>query len=143
MRFSQNQGIEISNEVRILLERAIEREKTQNRLALKMSIPAQNIQNWRGTGKRVGEYILWDQWERVRRYLVANGDISAEDPRWMTPSEMGERIMSNVGLSLSDRERRLVEAYRLSSLEQKKMFDSQVLMLLANEKENSSEPSMA
>ena len=143
MRFSQNQGIEINNEVRNLLEKAIEREKSQNRLAIKMSIPAQNVQNWRGTGKRVGEYILWDQWERVRQYLVANGDIAAEDPRWMTPAEMRKRLLANTGLSLSDSERKLVEAYRKSSREQKMMFDSQALMLLANEKESSSVPSMA
>ena len=109
MKFSSNQGIEIDETVKKMIETAIGSEGSQNRFALAIGVPAQNVQNWRGTGSRVGEYILWDQWEKIKPYFIRNGYISADDVRWMTPDEMRLRLSAQ----LADDERAALELYRL------------------------------
>ncbi len=119
MKFSENQGIEIDETVKQLIEKAIKREGSQNRFAIAIGVPAQNVQNWRGTGRQVGEYILWDQWEKVKPYFIRNGDISADDVRWMIPSEMRERLLSTIkggGMdALCEEEKTLIQNYRLAN----------------------------
>ena len=111
MKFTQNQGIEIDETIKRMLETAIKRETSQNRFAIAVGVPAQNVQNWRGTGRQVGEYILWDQWEKLKPYFVRNGDIDGDDPRWMTPAEMRDRLSRQ----LSPEERQLLVDYRKSN----------------------------
>ena len=104
MKFSENQGIEIDATVKELLEVAVKREGSQNKLAQQMGVPAQNVQNWRGLGNRKGEYILWEQWEKIKPYFTSRGLIDGSDPRWMTPKEMRERLLSaNSDLSADER----------------------------------------
>ena len=115
MNFDANQGIEITDEVRELIKKGIEKEGSQGKLAAAMGVPAQNVQNWRGTGRQKGEYILWSQWKKIRPYFVSRGLLDGSDPRWLTPSEMRSRLIDNSALVLSSTEKQLIEYYRNST----------------------------
>ncbi len=119
MFFTKEHGITIDETVIKMLDSAVKREGSQNQLAVKLNVKPQNLQNWRGNGERKGYYILWDQWEKIKPYFVQNGDVSADDPQWMTPSEMRERIQSTIkgGAmdALSEEEKTLIQNYRLAN----------------------------
>lgn len=113
MNFDQNQGIEITDEVKELFEIGKKKEGSQGKLAAAMGVPPQNVQNWRGTGRQKGEYILWNQWEKIRPYFISRGLIDGNDPRWLTPSEMRDRLANGTLSRLPDDERQLLELFRL------------------------------
>lgn len=120
MNFDQNLGIEITEEVKNLIKIGIEKEGSQGKLASAMGVPPQNVQNWRGEGNRKGEYILWSQWEKIRHYFISRHLIDGNDPRWLTPSEMRERLVSGVLMQLPPDERELLEQFRLLTEDGKK-----------------------
>lgn len=120
MNFDKNQGIEITDEIKDLIKVGIEKEGSQGKLASAMGVPPQNIQNWRGTGRQKGEYILWNQWEKIRPYFVSRGLINGDDPRWLTPSEMRERIHTHALIKLPNDEQQLLELFRLLTDDGKK-----------------------
>lgn len=113
MNFDLNQGVEITDEVKRLIKVGIEKEGSQGKLAAAMGVPPQNVQNWRGTGRQKGEYILWNQWEKIRPYFVSRGLIDGNDPRWLTPSEMRERLANGSLNQLPADERELLGLFRL------------------------------
>ena len=113
MNFDTNQGIEITDEVKKLIEAGIKAEGSQGKLAAAMGVPPQNLQNWRGNGNRKGEFILWNQWEKIRHYFVSRRMIDGSDPRWLTPSEMRGRLANGASGRLPDDERQLLELFRL------------------------------
>ena len=119
MIFSENLGIKLTEELKSLLVQCKEQEKSQRNLAQKIGVKPPVLQNWLGTGSRKGVYITWDLWEKVRLYLIAHSLINGSDPRWMTPLEMREQLISNTGVILSKEEQKLIQDYRECSAETK------------------------
>ena len=113
MNFDANQGIEITDEVKKLFETGIKTEGSQGKLATAMGVPPQNVQNWRGHGNRKGVFILWNQWEKIRHYFISHRMIDGSDPRWLTPSEMRERLANGILERLPPDEQQLLEQFRL------------------------------
>lgn len=140
MRFDQNQGIEITDEIRAIFKAGIAKEGSQGKLALAMGVPPQNIQNWRGEGKHKGEFILWNQWEKIRPYFVSRGLIDGNDPRWLTPSEMRERLAGAPGAQLPPDELKILSLYRLLTDEGKGAAVA-TLQALANTLNKDGQPS--
>jgi len=111
MKFSEESGIRITEEVRKLVNHAIEIAGSQNRLHEETKISQVAISYWTGKGNRKGEIITWDQWKPLRDYLAARGKISATDPQWMLPSEL-RNALETVSAARDDDEARLLQLYR-------------------------------
>ena len=111
MKFSEEFGIFISDEVKKMLNRAIEIAQNRRQLALQLKIGPTTISNWLGASDRKGEFITWEQWKPLRDYLAAHGEIARGDPRWMLPSEM-RNALENGDIARNDDEARLLQLYR-------------------------------
>lgn len=94
MKFSQDFGIKINDEIKNLLDSCIQNEGNAAKLAHAIGTTKTNITTWTGKGKRKGEFITWDKWGSLRKYLISRGLIFDDDPRWMLPSQMRERLMA-------------------------------------------------
>lgn len=57
--------------------------------------------------------ISWDQWKKVRAYLIKVELIDGEDPKWMLPSQMRERLLGADGIATGEEERRLLYLFGL------------------------------
>ena len=71
-----------------------QKEGKKSCLSRSIGVTESNIGHWLGDTQQKGTYILWDQWKKVRSYLIKAELIDAEDPRWMLPSQMRERLMA-------------------------------------------------
>ena len=94
MIFTDEMGILITPEIINFLKVALQREGKKSCLARSIGVTESNIGHWLGDTQQKGTYILWDQWKKVRSYLIKAELIDAEDPRWMLPSQMRERLMA-------------------------------------------------
>lgn len=111
----EHDGIYITNELVALLFRAVQLEGRQSRLARSMGVPENNLSNWLGKTQKTSSMISWDQWEKVRAYLVKMELIDSDDPKWMLPSQMRERL-SAIGGGRGDGDaRRLLYLFSLLS----------------------------
>ena len=111
MKFSEESGIKITEEVRNLVNHAIEIAGSQNRLHEETKISQVAISYWTGKGNRKGEIITWDQWKPLRNYLAAHRALDAADPRWMLPSELRDALQNGDAIR-SDDEARLLDLFR-------------------------------
>ena len=111
MKFSGESGIRITEEVRNLVNRAIEIAGSQNRLHEETKINQGSLSFWTGKGNRKGEIITWDQWKPLRNYLAAHRALDAADPRWMLPSELRDALQNGDAIR-SDDEARLLDLFR-------------------------------
>lgn len=95
MKFSENFGIKIDTEVNNFLLRGIQREGRQSKFARAIGVTPVNLSRWLGkTKKGDAEYITWDQWAKVRAYLIKAGEIKADDIRWMPPTALRDALTS-------------------------------------------------
>lgn len=90
MKFTEEFGVKLDSTVKKFLARGIEREGNQSKFARAVGATDYNVSNWLGEGKRKGEFITWDQWVKIREYLIKVGDISPADVLWMPPSVLRE-----------------------------------------------------
>ena len=88
----EQDGIYITDTLVTLLNRAVQLEGRQSKLARKMDVPENNLSNWLGKTQKTSLMISWDQWKKVRAYLIKVELIDGEDPKWMLPSQMRERL---------------------------------------------------
>lgn len=95
MTFSENIGVKIDTEVKNFLLRGVQREGLQSKFARAVGVTAMNLSRWLGETKRNVDYITWDQWDKVRDYLIKNGEIDASDIRWMPPSALRDALASS------------------------------------------------
>ena len=91
---SEHDGVFITDDLVSRLNRAVQLEGRQSKLARIMNVPENNLSNWLGKTKKTSSMISWEQWAKVRSYLIKAELIDAEDPRWMLPSQMRERLMA-------------------------------------------------
>lgn len=91
---SEHDGVFITDDLLSRLNHAVQLEGRQSKLARIMNVPENNLSNWLGKTKKTSSMISWEQWAKVRAYLVKAELIDAEDPRWMLPSQMRERLMA-------------------------------------------------
>lgn len=94
MIFTDEMGILITPEIIGFLKAALQKEGKKSCLSRSIGVTESNIGHWLGDTQQKGTYILWDQWKKVRSYLIRAELIDAEDPRWMLPSQMRERLMA-------------------------------------------------
>lgn len=87
-------GIPIDDVVLSIFEKAVQLEGRQSRLARALGIPEATLSIWMKKTQKETASISWDLWRNVRSYLVKAELIDAEDPRWMLPSQMRERLMA-------------------------------------------------
>ena len=92
MIFTDEMGILITDEIIGILKKALQQEGKKSRLARAIGVTESNIGHWLGDTQQKGEYIVWDQWKKVRSYLIKVELIDGEDPKWMLPSQMRERL---------------------------------------------------
>ena len=91
---SEHDGVFITDDLVSRLNRAVQLEGRQSKFARIMNVPENNLSNWLGKTKKTSSMISWEQWAKVRSYLIKAELIDAEDPRWMLPSQMRERLMA-------------------------------------------------
>lgn len=113
MKFSKDFGIAITEDIKKIIQ--IASEKAGNAFALSKitNIPQPTISMWMGKGQRKGEFIVWDSWKPLRDYLVSAQIIEENDPQWMLPSEMRQKLEENKRLELADDERQALELFRI------------------------------
>jgi len=111
MKFTEDFGILITDEVRKLILLAINKAGNRLQLAKQIGISNQTIYNWQGEGARKGQYITWDQWKPLRDYLAAHRALDASSPRWMLPSELRDTLQNGDAIR-SDDEARLLDLFR-------------------------------
>lgn len=111
MKFTEDFGIPINQEVEELLQKAISHAGNRRQLALQLKIGTTTISNWLGASDRKGQYITWDQWKPLRDYLAAHRALDAADPRWMLPSELRDALQNGDAIR-SDDEARLLDLFR-------------------------------
>lgn len=87
-------GIPIDDVVLSIFEKAVQLEGRQSKLARALGIPEATLSIWMKKTQKETASISWDLWRNVRTYLVRAELIDAEDPRWMLPSQMRERLMA-------------------------------------------------
>ncbi len=119
MKFSAELGIQIDDEIKKTLEKAVSKAGNRRKLSLLLKISYTTLGNWLGKNKQQGEYITWEQWPSIRDYLVANKLLNGSDPRWFTPSEMRTRLLEHPSDNITAEEWKLIQDYRLSSDETK------------------------
>lgn len=91
---AEESGIIIDESLRTILLHAVQLEGKQSKLSRAIGVTENCISNWLGNTMKGTASITWDQWKKVRSYLIKAELIDAEDPRWMLPSQMRERLMA-------------------------------------------------
>ena len=91
---AEESGIIIDNALRTILLRAVQMEGKQSKLSRAIGVTENCISNWLGNTMKDTASITWDKWKKVRTYLIKAELIDADDPRWMLPSQMRERLMA-------------------------------------------------
>lgn len=104
----EQDGIFITDELISLLKRSVQLEGRQSKLARAMGVPENNLSNWLGNTQNTISMISWDQWKKVRSYLIKVELIDGDDARWMLPSQMRERLLGADGIATGEEERRLL-----------------------------------
>jgi len=106
-------GITIDDSVLALLNRAVQLEGRQSKLARVLNVPEATLSIWRKNTQAETTSITWDQWKKVRAYLIKVDLIDADDPKWMLPSQMRERLVAIGGGRGDDDARRLLYLFSL------------------------------
>ena len=88
MRFSQEMGVILTNEIKKMIREGIAREGSYTLFAQACKVPKASIGFWIGEGKRQSVCIPWDSWMGVRACLAHHGLLNASEPRWLLPSEL-------------------------------------------------------
>ena len=88
----EESGLVIDQALLSLLERAVQMEGRQSKLARAMGVPEMSLSHWLKKTQRDTISITWDKWKKVRAYLIKVELIDGEDPKWMLPSQMRERL---------------------------------------------------
>ena len=135
MKFSDELGIQIDDEIRKTLEKAVSKAGNRRKLCLLLKISYTTLGNWLGANERQGEYITWAQWPSIRDYLVANQLLNGFDPRWLIPSEMRARLLEHPSDNITAEEWKLIQDYRLSSDETKENIRDMAARSAAKKKE--------
>ncbi len=89
---AEESGLLIDDDIRLILNHAVQLEGKQSKLARAIGVTENCISNWLGKTLKDTASITWDQWKKVRAYLIKVELIDAEDPKWMLPSQMRERL---------------------------------------------------
>ena len=113
---SEESGLVIDQALLSLLEKAVQMEGRQSKLARAMGVPEISISTWLKKTQRNTISITWDQWKKVRSYLIKVGLIDGEDARWMLPSQMRERLLGMAGIATGAAERRLLSLFGILSV---------------------------
>ena len=113
MIFTDEMGILITDEIIGILKKALQQEGKKSRLARAIGVTESNIGHWLGDTQQKGEYIVWDQWKKVRSYLIKVELIDGDDARWMLPSQMRERLLGADGTATGGDGRRLLYLFGL------------------------------
>lgn len=108
-------GIPIDDSVLALLNRAVQLEGRQSKLARALNVPEATLSIWRKNTQAETTSITWDQWKKVRAYLIKVNLIDADDPKWMLPSQMRERLSAIGGERGDGDARRLLYLFSLLS----------------------------
>ena len=90
----EESGIIVDESLRTIILHAVQLEGKQSKLSRAIGVTENCISNWLGNTMKGTASITWDQWKKVRSYLIKTELIDAEDPRWMLPSQMRERLMA-------------------------------------------------
>ena len=91
MKISQESGIKINDELRKIIEKALEKAGGKvNRLARLSGCKQPSVDRWVGRNKDKTDFISWDAWPVLRKHLQSCGLLNPNEPRWMTPSELLE-----------------------------------------------------
>ena len=138
MKFSAELGIQIDDEIKTTLEKAVLKAGNRRKLCLLLKISYTTLGNWLGINKQQGEFITWEQWPPIRNYLVATQLLNGSDPRWLTPSEMRARLMERPSDNITAEEWKLVLNYRLSSEETRENIQEMAARSAAKTKERAS-----
>lgn len=110
---SEESGLVIDQALLTLLERAVQLEGRQSKLARAIGVPEISISTWLKKTQRNTISITWDQWKKVRSYLIKVELIDGDDARWMLPSQMRERLLGADGIATGEEERRLLYLFGL------------------------------
>ncbi|MBQ9445058.1 MAG: hypothetical protein IJU61_00600 [Victivallales bacterium] len=89
---AEESGLLIDDDIRLVLKHAVQLEGRQSKLARAIGVTENCISNWLGKTLKDTASITWDQWKKVRAYLIKVELIDGEDPKWMLPSQMRERL---------------------------------------------------
>ena len=89
---AEESGLIIDDDIRLILNHAVQLEGRQSKLARAIGVTENCISNWLGKTLKDTTSITWDQWKKVRAYLIKVELIDGEDPKWMLPSQMRERL---------------------------------------------------
>lgn len=108
-------GILIDDEVLSLLERAVQLEGRQSKLARAIGVPEATLSIWLKKTVKETTAITWDMWKKVRSYLIKVELIDGDDARWMLPSQMRERLLGADGIATGEEERRLLSLFGILS----------------------------
>ena len=91
MKISHESGIKINDELRKIIEKALEKAGGKvNRLARLSGCKQSSVDRWVGRNKDKTDFISWDAWPALRKHLQSYGLLNPNEPRWMTPSELLE-----------------------------------------------------
>ncbi len=112
---SEESGLVIDQALLTLLERAVQLEGRQSKLARAIGVPEISISTWLKKTQRNTISITWDQWKKVRSYLIKVELIDGDDARWMLPSQMRERLLGADGIATGEEERRLLSLFGILS----------------------------
>ncbi len=111
----EESGLVIDQALLSLLERAVQLEGRQSKLARAIGVTENCISNWLGNSAKGTLSITWDQWKKVRSYLIKVELIDGDDARWMLPSQMRERLLGADGTATGEEERRLLSLFGILS----------------------------
>jgi hypothetical protein len=90
-KVSEN-GMPIDTQVLNFLNRGVQREGRQSKFARLLGVTEMSLSTWLKKTKIDTSCIAWDQWAKIRTYLVDIGDIQQDDPQWMLPSELRDEV---------------------------------------------------
>lgn len=111
----EESGLVIDQALLSLLERAVQLEGRQSKLARAMDVPEMSLSHWLKKTQRDTISITWDKWKKVRSYLIKVELIDGDDARWMLPSQMRERLLGADGIATGEEERRLLSLFGILS----------------------------
>ena len=112
---AEESGLIIDRDLLAILKKAVQLEGRQSKLSRAIGVTENCISNWLGNTAKDTTSITWDQWKKVRAYLIKADLIDADDPKWMLPSQMRERL-SAIGGERGDADaRRLLYLFSLLS----------------------------
>lgn len=109
----EESGLVIDQALLSLLERAVQLEGRQSKLARAMDVPEMSLSHWLKKTQRDTISITWDKWKKVRSYLIKVELIDGDDARWMLPSQMRERLLGADGIATGEEEHRLLYLFGL------------------------------